>query len=165
MSALTMLLQVWEKMWYLPIWCQNLVGGMCANCSMEGEERGRHPWMDILKTFVPPYVWDGPEWVGGMTGVGPLPPSYSWYKFLPWSKYVPCRGAHPYPTFWCHIFPTKFWHQIGKYIFSQTWRSIVSVDIVIACLDTCIIFCFAIWINYILYFYIDMMLRWKQFSC
>ena len=47
-----------------------------------------------------------------------------------------------------HFSQQNFWCQIGKYnIFSQTWRSTVSVDITKDCLDTCLIFCFAIWIS------------------
>ena len=75
---------------------------------------------------------------------GPLPTKGGMQQHLWVCMVLP--GVLPSPShIWCHIFPTKFWHQIGKYnFFPQTWRSIVHNDIMEAWLDTWIIFCFAI---------------------
>ena len=55
-------------------------------------------------------------------------------------KYGPSRGdSPPSPMYshWHQIFPPYFGTKFGKYNFlPQTWRSIVSIDIVKACLYT-----------------------------
>ena len=108
MSILIMLLQVLEKMLYLPIWHQNAYVSPTHSRPPQIDRGYKiHHWGKFVHQGVP--------------SSSLLFPILQFSQISSYTKDVPPRGASLlllYPTFWCHIFPTKLWHQIVSITFS-----------------------------------------------
>ena len=140
-------------MLYFPIWCHNSDGKIRhQNMYKRGRKfKGRTTFGWI---YLPPgrnYAKVGSGWARWELGEAPLlaslfhrvpPPTPTQLTHTqPWHNSslvvgISIQGVFPltfpllFHIIWCLIFLPKYWHQIGKdNIFSQTWRSIVSVDI------------------------------------